>query len=97
MQDRACVRGLVRRPPIEIVGEDGFERAVGARADVDGVRTSGLQTLATIGTGKPHDAEQVRKPCSGCERSSKINSHSAAVAGPMRAASARMRAMVHPA
>ena len=57
MQNRACVRGLVRRPPIEIVGEDGFERAVAARPDIEGMRAGCLQTLRPIGTGEPHDAE----------------------------------------
>ena len=57
MQDRACVRGLMRRPPIEIVGKDGFERAIGARPDIDGMGTGCLQTLRPIGTGEPHDAE----------------------------------------
>ena len=32
-----------------------------------------------------------RKPCSGCGRRSRIGSHRAAVAGPMEAASRRMR------
>src|ERR1700730_13612030 len=40
---------------------------------------------------------QDRKPCSGCGLCSKMSSQSAAVAGPMRAASLRMRPMVQSA
>jgi len=40
---------------------------------------------------------QARKPCSGCDLCSRISSQSAAVAGPIRRASARMRSIVQPA
>ncbi|KTW14586.1 hypothetical protein SA9_12375, partial [Staphylococcus warneri] len=43
--------------PIEIVGEDRFDRAVGARADVDRPRSRGVQPSAPIGAGEPEDAE----------------------------------------
>lgn len=39
----------------------------------------------------------IYQPCSGCDRVSRINSHKAAVAGPIWRASARMRSIVQPA
>ena len=61
MQDRRCVRGaLVRGAPIEMVVEDGLDRAIGARADVDGALGGGFQTLGAIGTGQPNNAKTGR-------------------------------------
>jgi hypothetical protein len=58
MQDRRCVRGaLARGTPIEVVVEDGFDRAVGARADVDGALGGSFQTLGAMGAGQPDDAQ----------------------------------------
>ena len=58
MQDRRIVRGaLMSGTPIEIVGEDRFDRAVGARADVDRPRSRGVQPSAPIGAGEPEDAD----------------------------------------
>ncbi len=45
------------RTPIEIVGEDRFDRAVGARADVDGPERRGFEPIAPIVPGEPDDAE----------------------------------------
>ena len=51
MQDRRSVRGaLARGTPVEAVVEDGFDRAVGPRADVDGAFGGGFQALGAIGT-----------------------------------------------
>ena len=47
MQDRRVVRGaLGGRTPIEVVGEDRFDRAVGAGADIDRPRGGGIEPLA---------------------------------------------------
>ena len=66
MQDRRCVRGaLLRGTPIEVVVEDGFDRTVGARADVDGALRCGFQTLGAMGAGQPHNAETGAKALFG--------------------------------
>src|ERR1700722_21024547 len=66
MEDRRIVRGaLGRRTPIEIVGEDRFDRAVGARADVDRPRGGGFEPLLPVGSGEPDDAETGAKALFG--------------------------------
>ena len=56
MQDRRSVRGaLLCGTTIEIVGEDGFDRAIGARADLDGPLGGGFNALPAIGSGKPDE------------------------------------------
>ena len=46
MEDRRAVRGaLMRGVAIELVIEDGADRAVGERADIDGVRGGGFQPV----------------------------------------------------
>ena len=66
MQDRRCVRGaLLRGAPIEVVVEDGFDRAVGARADVDGAFRGGFEAFGAIGTGEPDDAQTGAKALFG--------------------------------
>src|ERR1700726_1167991 len=58
MEDRRIVRGgFGERPPIEIVGEDRFDRAVGARADIDRPHGGGIEPLLPVGSGEPDDAE----------------------------------------
>ncbi|RXH38651.1 hypothetical protein XH99_00800 [Bradyrhizobium nanningense] len=97
MQDRRIVRGaLMSGTPIEIVSEDRLDRAVGARADVDRPRSRGVQPFAPIGGGKPEDAEAGAEALLGV-RALVDKSHNALVAGPIAAASWRMRAMVQPA
>ncbi|MET4519045.1 hypothetical protein ABIB81_008399 [Bradyrhizobium sp. I1.7.5] len=57
MQDRQIVRGtLGSRTPIEDLGEDRFDRAIGARADVDRPRGCRVQALAPVGRSEPEDA-----------------------------------------
>jgi hypothetical protein len=47
MKDRDPVRGaLLRRMSIQVVVEDGFDRAVGACADVDGADGGGFEPRA---------------------------------------------------
>ena len=90
VQDRRSVRGaLLRGTPIELVVEDGFDRAIGARADLDGALGRGFEARGAEGPASRTMPRQARKPCSGCGRCSRISSHSAAVAGPI---SARVRA-----
>ena len=99
MQDRRRVRGaLVRGTPIEVVVEDGFDRAVGARADVDGALGGGFQTLGAEGAGQPDDAETGAKALFGM-RALLRGSVRTAPPSPARsgAASARMRSIVQPA
>jgi hypothetical protein len=98
MQDRRVIRGAPGgRTPIEIVGEDRFDGAVGARADVDRPHGGGIEPLLPVGSSEPDDAETGAEACSGCARSSRIRSHNAAVAGPIVAASLRILSMVQPA
>ena|SRR5215470_8847737 len=98
MDDRRTVRSpLVCGVSIELVVEDGADRAVGERADLDGVRSSGLQTCDAERPRQPEDAEAGSEALLGMGRCSRMRSQSAAVAGPMRAASLRMRPMVQSA
>ena len=58
MKDRRCVRGaLARGTPIKVVVEDGFDRAIGARADLDGAFGGGFKPLRSMGATKPDDAK----------------------------------------
>ena len=66
MKDRRIVRGaLGGRTPIEIVGEDRLDRAIGARADVDRPRSGSVEPLASIGCGQPQDAKASAKALLG--------------------------------
>jgi hypothetical protein len=94
MQDRRIVRGaLMSGTPIEIVGEDRFDRAVGARADVDRPRSRGVQPSAPIGAGEPEDAEAGAEALLGV----RALVENEVAQSPIAAASCRMRAMVQPA
>jgi hypothetical protein len=98
MKDRRAVRGtLVRGVSIELVVEDGTDRSVGKRADLDGARGGGFQPCDTERRASRRMPRQDRNPCSGWGLCSRIRSHNAAVAGPRRAASLRMRPMVQSA
>ena len=55
----------MRGTPIEVVVEDGFDRTVGTGADVDGALRCGFQTLGTVGTGQPNNAETGAKALFG--------------------------------
>ena len=58
MEDRGRVRGaLWRGLPIELVVEDGFDRAIGLGADRDGAFGCGLDALDPIRAGETDDAE----------------------------------------
>ena len=58
MKDRHAVRGtLVRGVSIELVIEDGANRSVGQRADLDGARGSGFQTCDTECSRQAENAE----------------------------------------
>ena len=66
MQDRRSVRGaLARRTPVKVVVEDGFDRAVGPGADVDGAFGGGFQALGAMGTREPDDAKAGAKALFG--------------------------------
>ena len=98
MEDRHAVRGaLMGGLAIEIVVEDGFDRAVGPGADLERPRRGGLDPLAPKGLTSRTMPRQARKPCSGCGRCSRISSQSSAVDGPIAAASRRMRSIVQSA
>jgi hypothetical protein len=46
MEDRRRIRApLLRRTPNKAVVEDGFDRAIGARADLDGAIGGGLKAF----------------------------------------------------
>src|ERR1700737_4190624 len=57
MEDRRAIRCLVRGVPIELVVEDGTDRSVGERADVDGARGGGFQTCDTERSCQAQDAK----------------------------------------
>ena len=58
MDDRRTVRGtLVCGVSIELVVEDGADRAVGERANLDGVRRGGFQTCDAERPRQTQDAE----------------------------------------
>src|SRR6516225_12456665 len=58
MADRRGVRGAPgRRPPIELVVEDGFDGAVGPGSDLDGPLGGRLDAGGAVGAGETHDAE----------------------------------------
>src|SRR5208283_1915922 len=66
MQDRSSVRGaLWRGTPIEIVVEDGFDRAVGSRADVDGALGGAFQTFGAMQSREPDEAQTGAKALFG--------------------------------
>src|SRR5208282_1759008 len=66
MRDRRSVRGaLASGTPVEVVVEDGFDRAVGRRADVDGAFGGGFQTLGAMGTRESDDAQAGAKALLG--------------------------------
>ena len=66
MQDRRSVRGaLVRGTPVEVVVEDGFDRTVCSRADVDGTLRRSFEALGAIGASQPDDAETGAKALFG--------------------------------
>ena len=58
MQDRRSVRGaLWPGLSIELVVEDGFDRTIGARADLDGQFRRGFEALRAKGRRQPDDAQ----------------------------------------
>ena len=57
MEDRRAIRCLERGVPIELVVEDGTDRSVGERADVDGARGGGFQTCDTERSCQAQDAK----------------------------------------
>ena len=89
--------GSVRGVPIELVVEDGTDRSVGERADLDGARGGGFQTCDTERSRQAQDAKAGSEALLGVRPVLQDESQSAAVAGPMRAASLRMRPMVQSA
>src|SRR5207248_7697185 len=70
--------------PVGMIERGGF---VGGLELGKGLGHAGERTNRTM-------PRQARKPCSGCGRRSRISSQSAAVAGPIEAASRRMRSTV---
>ena len=64
-------------------------------APMSSARVAAASTLAMPnGLTSRTIPRHARKPCSGCGRCSRISSHNAAVAGPIVAASVRMRSSV---
>ena len=58
VKDRSGVRGAPgRRPPIELVVEDGFDGAVGPGADLDGPLGGGFEARGAEGAGEANNAE----------------------------------------
>ena len=58
MEDRHAVCGaLVRSVAIELVVEDGTDRSVGERADLDGACGGGFETIGAERSGEAQNAE----------------------------------------
>ncbi|KAF0208367.1 MAG: hypothetical protein FD139_3793 [Methylocystaceae bacterium] len=58
VKDRSRVRGaLWRQLPIELVVEDGFDRAVGLRADLYGALRRGFDAFGPIGADEANNAQ----------------------------------------
>ena len=58
MEDRRAVRGALGAGlAIELVIEDGADRAVAARADLKRTQASRFDPFAAEGLGEPHDAQ----------------------------------------
>ena len=58
VKDRRCVRwSLVRVAPIEVVVEDAFDEAIGARVDLDCAFGGGFKPLRSMGATKLDDAK----------------------------------------
>jgi hypothetical protein len=85
----------MRSLPIELVVEDGTDRSVGKRADLDGARGGCFEPRGAECTRQPQDAEAGSEALFGVRLP--LSSQSAAVAEPMRVASLRMRPTVQSA
>ena len=57
MKDRRAVRWLMCGVPIELVVEDGTDRSIGERADLDGACGGGFQTCSAKRSRQTQDAE----------------------------------------
>ena len=80
---------------IEVVLQDRVDGGVGARADLERPAAGGLEPLAAVGLGEPQDAEAGAEALLGVGRSRRMVSTSAAVLGPISAAS-RAQALRRP-
>ena len=59
MLDRLRVRGALGcGAPIEVVVEDGFDRAVGPGADIEGALGGRLQTRGSVRPREPNNAQR---------------------------------------
>ena len=66
VEDGRSVRGtLVRGTPIKLIVEDGVDRTIGARADLDGTLGGGFNAFSTIRTHEPNNAEAGTKALLG--------------------------------
>ena len=98
MADRGRLRGAPgRRPPIELVVEDGFDGAIGPGADLDGPLGGGFDARCAIGADEADDAETGAIPLLGMGAGLQDLLAERAVAGPILRASSRMRSIVQPA
>ena len=98
MEDRHAVCGaLVRSVTIELVVEDGADRSVGERADLDGAGGGSFEAIDAERSGEAQDAEAGSESLLGMGPSLQDETHNAAVAGPTFVASLRMRSMVQSA
>ena len=68
MEDRRAVRGLVRGVPIELVIEDGTDRSISERADLDSARSGGLHTCDTERSRQAQDAKAGSEALFGVRR-----------------------------
>jgi hypothetical protein len=84
---RSVCAALWRGTPIELAFEEGFERARGFRADLDGA-------FGAMGPVKANDAETGSKSLLGMAAIARICSHNAALAGSIKRASRRLRSIV---
>jgi hypothetical protein len=76
MRYRRPVRGRCRPLAIEVVLQDGVDRAVGARTDLERTTASGFEPFPAIAFGEPHDTDSSAESFFGCVHSCRMISTS---------------------
>ena len=98
MKNQRCVRApLLRWTPIKVVVEDGFDRAIGPGANVDGAISGGLHAVGAKRTHQPDNAKTSAKALFGMRPRFEDQFAQGGRRGPIWRASARMRSSVQPA
>ena len=80
---RRPVRGGFGPPAIKVVLQDGVDRGVGARADLQCPFAGGFEPLGAMAFGQPQNADASAEPLLGCVFSRRMTSMSAEVLRPI--------------